>query len=90
MADGDAPLTLTLEKSIDTVSAIDWDRCAGDDNPFVRRAFLSALEESGSVKAETGWLPQHLVLRDPAGVVVGCVPLYLKGHSYGEYIFDHG
>ncbi|MEM8588518.1 MAG: GNAT family N-acetyltransferase [Pseudomonadota bacterium] len=90
MADGDAPLTLTLEKTIDAVPAADWDRCAGDDNPFVSHAFLSVLEESGSVKAETGWLPQHLVLRDPAGQVVGCVPLYLKGHSYGEYIFDHG
>ena len=90
MADGDAPLTLTLEKTIDAVPAVDWDRCAGDDNPFVGHAFLSVLEQSGSVKAETGWLPQHLVLRDPAGQVVGCVPLYLKGHSYGEYIFDHG
>ncbi|MEM7442152.1 MAG: GNAT family N-acetyltransferase [Pseudomonadota bacterium] len=90
MADGDAPLTLTLETSIDTVSAADWDRCAGDSNPFVSHAFLSLLEESGSVKAETGWLPQHLVLRAPSSQVVGCVPLYLKGHSYGEYIFDHG
>ncbi|MCK0210023.1 GNAT family N-acetyltransferase [Starkeya koreensis] len=59
-------------------------------NPFVSHAFLSALEESGSVSAKTGWLPQHLVLEDPDGKLVGVCPAYLKSHSQGEYVFDHG
>lgn len=75
---------------ITTVDAEAWDGCAGTENPFVRHAFLAALERSGSVAAETGWLPQHLVLEAPDGRVLGCVPAYLKNHSYGEYVFDHG
>ena len=59
-------------------------------NPFVSHAFLSALEESGAVSAKTGWLPQHLVLEDPEGGIVGVCPAYLKSHSQGEYVFDHG
>jgi hypothetical protein len=75
--------------SIDEVNAADWDALAGHDNPFVRHGFLSALEESGAAVAETGWLPQHIVLDDRSGGVAGVMPLYLKSHSYGEYIFDH-
>ena len=76
--------------SITQVQAADWDRCAGRDNPFVRHAFLSALEESGSSTVETGWHPRHIVLKTPQGAVLGAVPMYLKNHSYGEYVFDHG
>lgn len=76
--------------SIGAVAPADWDRCAGAANPFVRHAFLSALEESGSSAAETGWLPRHVVLENGAGAVLGAVPMYLKSHSYGEYVFDHG
>ncbi|MBW3098506.1 GNAT family N-acetyltransferase [Pseudohoeflea coraliihabitans] len=66
-------------------------RGAGDVafNPFVSHAFLSALEESGSVAAKTGWLPQHLILRDGAGKLAGALPAYIKSHSMGEYVFDH-
>lgn len=53
-------------------------------------AFLQALEESGSATGETGWQPQHLILEHASGQILGAVPLYLKSHSYGEYIFDHG
>lgn len=67
-----------------------WDACAGPDNPFLAHAFLLALEESRSVVPDTGWLPRHVVVEDADGTVVGAVPAYLKGHSYGEYIFDHG
>jgi len=74
---------------IATLDAEQWDRCAGDEDPFVQHAFLCALEESGSATAEEGWLPQHLVIEDD-GVLLGAVPLYLKGHSYGEYVFDFG
>ena len=51
---------------------------------------FEALEESGSATARTGWTPQHLSLAGPDGAIVGVVPLYLKSHSYGEYVFDHG
>ena len=83
-------LTLTLHPSISDIAAVDWDACAGTDNPFVSHAFLSAVEDSGSAGSRTGWLPQHAVLRDPAGVVVAAAPMYAKSHSYGEYVFDHG
>ncbi len=83
-------LTLQLHKSIGEISAIDWDACAGTGNPFVSHAFLACVEESGSANARTGWLPQHAVLRDSAGGVMACAPMYAKSHSYGEYVFDHG
>ncbi|HEX2944211.1 MAG TPA: GNAT family N-acetyltransferase, partial [Rhodopila sp.] len=90
MPDGSATLTLTLHARIAEIDAADWDACAGADNPFVSHAFLSALEDSGSAGARTGWLPQHAVLRTEAGQVVAAAPLYAKSHSYGEYVFDHG
>ena len=85
-----APLTLEILDAISAIPAANWDACTGDDNPFLSHAFLRALEESGSVAPETGWLPQHLVLRDAAGRVRALCPLYLKSHSYGEYVFDWG
>jgi predicted N-acyltransferase len=74
------------------VPASDWDECArgAHANPFITHAFLSALEASGSATAETGWLPRHLLLEDGAGHLMGAMPCYLKSHSYGEYVFDHG
>lgn len=75
---------------ISEVPAAAWDACAGGDNPFVSHAFLDALEASGSATAETGWLPQHLLLEDGSGRLIGAAPLYLKSHSYGEYVFDWG
>jgi hypothetical protein len=83
-------LTLSLHKSIAEIPAEDWLACAGADNPFVSHAFLAAVEESGSANGRTGWLPQHAVLRDAAGAVMACAPMYAKSHSYGEYVFDHG
>ena len=96
--DGPAPAGAPAEDSVEAhvlssigqVDAAAWDRCAGRDNPFVRHAFLAALEESGSSTAETGWHPRHIVLKTPGGAVLGAVPMYLKNHSYGEYVFDHG
>ncbi len=88
---GQAPaLEAHILTSLDDVAAADWDACVPGGNPFVRHAFLSALEESGSATAETGWLGQHVVLKDAAGQVLGAVPMYLKNHSHGEYVFDHG
>ncbi|WP_404383685.1 GNAT family N-acetyltransferase [Caenispirillum salinarum] len=81
-------LTLKAVASIAAVPADAWDACAGTGNPFVRHAFLSALEDSRSACGEEGWLPRHLVLEDPDGGVLACAPLYVKSHSYGEYVFD--
>jgi predicted N-acyltransferase len=88
MPDGTDAVAIKVIKSLSEVSPEAWDACAGSDNPFVRHAFLSALEESGSATAETGWLGQHLLIEDPAGGLAACAPLYLKNHSYGEYVFD--
>jgi uncharacterized protein len=90
MPDGSAALTLTLHTRIADIPAQDWDACAGPDNPFVSRAFLSALEDSGSAGARTGWLPQHAALRNAEGRLIAVAPMYAKSHSYGEYVFDHG
>tara|TARA_R110000772_G_scaffold267933_2_gene393236 strand:+ start:3865 stop:5034 length:1170 start_codon:yes stop_codon:yes gene_type:complete len=90
MPDGRDAVAIKVLKSLSEVSPEAWDACAGTDNPFVRHAFLSALEDSGSATAETGWLGQHLVIEDPAGGIAACAPLYLKNHSYGEYVFDWG
>lgn len=59
-------------------------------NPFVSYDFLTACEESGCTSAETGWLPNHLMLEDEDGHLIGAAPAYLKSHSFGEYVFDHG
>jgi predicted N-acyltransferase len=59
-------------------------------NPFLLHAFLQSLEDSGSVSARAGWLPQHLVLETGNGQILAAAPAYLKSHSQGEYVFDHG
>ncbi len=88
MPDTAPEFSLTLHKRIADIPATEWDACAGGENPFVSHVFLAVLEESGSATARTGWLPQHAVLRDPAGQVVACAPCYAKSHSQGEYVFD--
>ncbi len=79
---------LELVPSIAEINADDWDHLAGD-NPFTQHAFLHALEASGCVSAETGWQPYHVCMRNEANTLVGAIPLYVKSHSYGEYVFDH-
>ncbi|MEQ9640818.1 MAG: GNAT family N-acetyltransferase [Alphaproteobacteria bacterium] len=90
MAGPEASVVLKALNRIADVPAAEWDACAGTENPFVSHAFLSALEDSGCVRPETGWGPYHLLMEDEDGHAVGAVPMYLKGHSQGEYIFDHG
>ena len=70
--------------------AAGWDRCAGADNPFLSHAFLSALEDSGSVSARTGWHPIPIAIDGPGGRPDAVLPAYVKSHSQGEYVFDHG
>lgn len=83
-----------LVTSLAAIDAAQWDECANPDpatfNPFVSHAFLKALEDSRSVGRGSGWLPRHLVLEDEAGNVTAAAPAYLKSHSQGEYVFDHG
>ena len=80
--------------SLNAIPAEDWDSCANPDgtvpalDPFTTHRFLFALEQSGSVGTGTGWHPQYLVAKI-GEEVIAVAPLYLKGHSQGEYIFDH-
>ncbi|WP_341364426.1 GNAT family N-acetyltransferase [Thalassospira sp. SN3W] len=82
------PAEIRTVTDIHEIGATDWDKCAGTANPFVSFAFLSAMEDSGSANADTGWQPFHLVVTDDDDTVAGIVPLYVKSHSYGEYVFD--
>ncbi|MBI2242114.1 MAG: N-acetyltransferase [Magnetospirillum gryphiswaldense] len=76
--------------SLDAIPAADWNACAGTGNPFVRHGFLAAIENSRSAAGETGWLPRHAVIKNDDGEIVAVSPLYVKSHSYGEYVFDWG
>ncbi len=90
MPDGSESIAVKVIPSISEIASEDWDRCAGSSHPFTRHAFLSSLEDSNSATAETGWQPQHLLVVADNGDVLGASPLYLKNHSYGEYVFDWG
>ena len=83
-------LNLHISTEIATIDAIEWDAVAGKTNPFVGHAFLTALEVGGAVGGDSGWDANHLLLRGDDGKLLGAMPLYLKHHSFGEYIFDHG
>ena len=82
--------------SLASIPAAEWDACACPEaaegtrprDPFTTHRFLSALEDSGSTGPGTGWQPQYLTARQD-GLLIACAPLYAKGHSQGEYIFDH-
>jgi predicted N-acyltransferase len=73
----------TCQAGAPTISRIDY-------NPFISHDFLASLELSGSVRSRTGWQPMHLLAEAPGGRLVGAVPCYVKSHSQGEYVFDHG
>ena len=75
--------------SIRDVPRTAWDALVGDGSPFLEWDWLSGLEETGCVAAKTGWLPQHLTLWEGKELIGAC-PLYVKGHSQGEFVFDHG
>lgn len=93
---------IRIATSIREIDAALWDACAnpavpevdaGDQdepfNPFISHAFLSALEESGSVGRKTGWMPTHVIVEDEKDRILAAAPTYLKAHSMGEYVFDH-
>jgi predicted N-acyltransferase len=79
-----------LVPGVAAFEAADWDRCAGTGDPFVGHAFLAALEESGSAVARTGWQPAPIAIDGPDGRPDAVMPAYVKSHSLGEYVFDHG
>src|SRR5437588_1379538 len=94
-------LTLKVANRIGDIAAAAWDACANPAdapeptlgsvyNPFISHDFLAALESSDSVKARAGWQPMHLIAEDGCGTLLGAVPCYVKSHSRGEYVFDHG
>ncbi len=89
MADRDADIIARLAPGVASLEPAAWDRLAGAD-PFLSHAFLAALEQSGSVGPGTGWSPAPILIEGEGGAIVAAAPAYLKGHSQGEYVFDHG
>ena len=82
--------TLQVHDGIADIGRDAWDACAAPSgDPFVSYDFLDACEASGSAVPSQGWAARHLSLHDEDGAVIGVMPLYLKGHSQGEYVFDH-
>jgi uncharacterized protein len=85
----DREIVARVAPGVASFAAADWDACAGADNPFLTHAFLSALEESGSATARTGWQPIPVAIDGPDGRPAAVLPAYAKSHSQGEYVFDH-
>jgi len=81
-------VTVEVASRVGALPADQWDALTGG-NPFVSHAFLSALEDSGSVGSRSGWDPAPLVVKRADGTLAGAIPAYLKSHSQGEYVFDH-
>jgi hypothetical protein len=95
VADADGTVLARVVGRAGDVAEADWDRLAGADHPLARHAFWTSLEDSGSAAAATGWQPLHIVVDGAPGAdgtarLAGILPGYLKGHSRGEYVFDHG
>jgi uncharacterized protein len=88
--------TIRFQPSLTQIPAQDWDDCAVGNsgakkpNPFVSHAFLLALESAGCTGGRTGWNPAHMMVETADGELVAVAPCYLKTHSQGEYVFDHG
>ncbi len=81
-------MRVRIEPHIANIERAAWDALDHGPSPFLRHGFLTALETSGSVGPRTGWGPAYVVVEDAAGAVVGATAAWIKGHSYGEYIFD--
>jgi predicted N-acyltransferase len=89
MADRESEIIAKIASGVSGLNARAWDRLGADD-PFLSHAFLSALEDSGSVGPGTGWTPAPILVEDESDHLVAAAPAYLKTHSQGEYVFDHG
>ena len=89
MADRETEILARIGSNVSSLAGAQWNALAGEDDPFVAHSFLSLLEESGSVGEGTGWTPLPTLV-DRSGRITAAAPAYLKMHSQGEYIFDHG
>jgi hypothetical protein len=89
MADRETEIIAKIASGVSGLNARAWDRL-GNGDPFLSHAFLSALEDSHSVGPGTGWTPAPILVEDDASHLVAAAPAYLKTHSQGEYVFDHG
>ncbi|MXO91203.1 GNAT family N-acetyltransferase [Pontixanthobacter aquaemixtae] len=83
------PLVAKVAGSVGALPRDQWDAIAGSDNPFMSYDFLTIMEQSGSVGPGTGWQSAPIIIEDKDGTLVGALPSYLKGHSRGEFVFDH-
>ncbi|HEY9079109.1 GNAT family N-acetyltransferase [Magnetovibrio sp.] len=90
MPDGSEQFDVSVAERLSGVSPDEWDACAGAENPFLSYAFLASLEDAGCVDAKAGWSPRHVLIKDHSGALLAASPLYLKGNSMGEYVFDWG
>ena len=85
--------SLSIVETLRDVDEAEWNALLGPDDaaqarhPFVKHAFLNALIETGCASARTGWQPQFLLLRH-GGALAAAMPMFVKSHSYGEYVFD--
>jgi predicted N-acyltransferase len=89
MADRETEIIAKIASGVSGLNAGAWDRLTGTD-PFVSHAFLAALEQSGSVGPGTGWTAAPVLIEDDSSHLIAAAPAYLKSHSQGEYVFDHG
>src|SRR3712207_501733 len=89
MADREPEIIARLAPGIASIPPDRWNALAGIADPFLSHAFLGALEESGSVGERTGWSPLPILV-EQGGRTLAAAPAYLKSHSQGEYVFDHG
>jgi predicted N-acyltransferase len=89
MAESDPDFVVRLAGSVGAFPAEEWDALTDGANPFVSHAFLTSLEDSGSVGPGTGWQPAPLVVARDDGTLAAALPAYVKSHSQGEYVFDH-
>jgi predicted N-acyltransferase len=85
----DGEYTIRAGQAVADLPADQWDALTDGANPFMSHAFLSLLEESGSVGGRSGWQPLPIVAETADGKLAGALPAYVKQHSQGEYVFDH-
>ena len=90
MADRESQVSARIAPGVASLDGGKWDPLAGRGDPFLSHAFLAALEQSGSVGEGTGWTPAPILVEGEDGALAAAAPAYLKTHSQGEYVFDHG
>ena len=90
MADREQQVVARIAPGVGKLDRAQWDALAGGSDPFLGHAFLTALEESGSIGEGTGWTPAPIIVEGDGGAIAAAAPAYLKSHSQGEYVFDHG